>query len=319
MDTDSPHLLSAPTVCKRGLLHVFLCGTGCTPTETPCNFFLSASLAQGLHTIALSYQWGNLSDSERNAACFAQGGQAQLVAYHSDVVFGGNASGLIDCREGNSVYERLADLLLFLVKSRPADEAWESFVENGEPKWEKIIFSGHSQGSGHVCLLAKRKRLAAALFISGPQELMPEDEEDSWLGGPFTTSQLFAFAHDAEEITASLIRGCWTAIKPLHFSYAVGSASHLPPFPFPTSSPADAMAGGHRTFSSSVLPDPACGDFGGRPNHNSTISDANTPFVLRSSEPLYYPLWSHLFASAAAQQRHQQQQQQEDTAARSSL
>ena len=301
MDTDSPHLLCSPDASRaRGVLHVFLCGTGCTPTETPCTFYLSASLAQGLHTIALSYLWGNLSDSERNAACLAQGRQAQLVAFHNDVVFGGNASGLVDCQGGNSVCERLADLLLFLVKSRQDEEGWEKFLENGEPKWEKIVFSGHSQGSGHVCLLAKHKRLAAAIFISGPQELMPEDEEEeSWLSGPFATSQLFAFAHDAEELTASLIRSCWAAIEPLHFSPALGSASHLAPFPSPSSSPADAT--GRRTFSSSVLPDPARGDFGGRPNHNSTISDANTPIAAATSEPLYQPLWTHLFASATAQ------------------
>ena len=314
VDTDSPHLIcwsaELTDVEPASLCSVFLCGTGGTPVENnPCTEFLSSSRQQGLSTIGLCYQWGNLVDAERNAACATHGGQLRVEAYHRDVLFGGSDSGLVDVTEGNSVVERLVSLLEHLSRTRPAPEAqgWAGFLQGPQGartlRWELFIFSGHSQGSGHAAYLAKLKPLAGALFISGPQELMPttSDAEQSWLSmGAFATQNVLAFAHVDEENTSALIRSCWRAIPPLQFS---------PPERDSASFDRHNNAAGvsleskplHRTFSSDLAPAEALPVIAaGRPNHMSTVSDSITPRDTATGLPVYAALWGQLFALLAA-------------------
>ena len=317
VDTDSPHLVhwSEPSRLAPVLCSVYLCGTGGTPVDNnPCTEFLAASSRQGLSTVGLCYQWGNLVDAERNAACASQGGQSRLEAFHRDVLFGGCESGLVDVTRENCVVERLVALLEHLARTRPAPEAqgWAGFLQEGQDgtaagarrtlRWELFIFSGHSQGSGHVAHLAKFKPLAGALFVSGPQELMPAsgDAEPSWLStGAFATQNLLALAHVDEEHTSALIRSCWRAIAPLQFAPpaqdsarfdGTGSSAALES---PSSMP--------RTFSTDLAPAKGPpGTAGARPNHMSTVSDSNTPRDEATGLPVYAPLWGRLFAQLVA-------------------
>jgi len=310
VDTDSPHLICWSELTD--LCSVFLCGTGGTPVENnPCTEFLSASRQQGLSTIGLCYQWGNLVDAERNAACATQGGQLRVEAYHRDVLFGGSESGLVDVTVGNSVVERLVSLLEHLSRTRPAPEAqgWAGFLQGHEGartlRWELFIFSGHSQGSGHAAHLAKQKHLAGALFVSGPQELMPtgSDAEPSWLStGTFATQNLLAFAHTDEENTSVLIRSCWRAIPPLQFSPPErDSASFDRRINAPGGWPLESMPLLQRTFCSDLAPAEAPPGFAaGRPNHMSTVSDSITPRDTATGLPVYAALWGRLFALLAA-------------------
>lgn len=306
IDRNSAHLVGpVPKAIQHasGICHIYLCGTGCTPTENgTSSWFLSSSWEQQIPTIALSYCWGNISDSERNATCASKGGQERIENYHRDVLFGGNTSGLIDVTVCNSVCERLKSLLLHLTRTRDPSEGWSHFLnlstdEAGDIiNWDKFIFSGHSQGSGHVCYLAKYKRLAAAVFISGPQELVVLDSsEPTWMqkeDGAFATKEMFAFAHENEELTSALIRQNWQVISPLRYNSSTGSSTFRAPI----------SPGNSRTFSTNIIPDPACGSFGGRPNHNSTVGDANTPRDAATDVPLYFSLWTSIFSQILVHQ-----------------
>ena len=263
-DTDSPHLVAPPTgSAGNGTCHVYICGTGCNPTENnPSSWWLSTTADRGIATIGLSYQWGPYTDTERNIKCYEESGgrnsttQAILGCYHSDIIFGGDDSGLVDVTTCNSIEGRLTSLLKYLIMTRPESEGWAKYLSPvgsnmDEINYEHFIFSGHSQGSGHVCFLAKHVKLARAVFVSGPQEYIPQAEQlliteaaaylpsspehktraemalataavsnrNSWLDGPYATSDIRAFMHIDEEYTADLIRRNWTRISPIsgHF------------------------------------------------------------------------------------------------------
>lgn len=416
-DTDSPHLIAPPTgyVGADCICHVYLCGTGCNPTENnPASWWLSTTADRGIATIGLSYQWGPYTDTERNIKCYEESGgrnsttQAILGCYHSDILFGGDDSGLVDVTGCNSVEGRLTRLLQYLVETRPASEGWQKFFSPigssmEEIDYERFIFSGHSQGAGHVCFLAKHVKLGRAVFLSGPQEYIPQADQlliteaaaylpsspeqktraevaitaaavsnrNSWLDGPYATSDIRAFMHVDEEYTSDLIRRNWTRISPISSHYErsyidiedkeydtngatdeedvsscmngifvglcdsckksqgddyetvqdnIEVCNEVKKSVFHPASLLDEAGESYRTFFSRVAPSAPSDLCGGRPRHNSTVSDRNTPLhsthksrippiltrALRQycesysqsefiAVPIYYnSIWSHL-------------------------
>ena len=273
-DCDTPHLIIPPIITndinnKVDYCHVYICGTGCNPTtDNTATWLLSVTGDVGIASIALSYCWGAYSDQERNDILFEKCNgdndsiQKLLEAYHSDVLYGGNESGLVDVTDCNSIIGRLSSLIKYLSETRPVEENWKQFlsdidistVTNSTNKTknlilEQIVFSGHSQGSGHVCALAQQCKLARAVLLSGPQEFIPyvlpssllvdtillyNKEQDkneasdnvstsidevsisSWLDQPFATVDVMGFMHAHEEITEDLMRSNWSRIAPLH-------------------------------------------------------------------------------------------------------
>ena len=259
-DADSPHLV-APfnrigSALEPQTCHVHICGTGSNPTENnSATWFLSTTADRGCAAIGLSYEWGPLADLERNNVYSQRSNgnnndiQDLLSKYHSDILFGGSESGLVEVPRCNSILGRLTSLLRYLLKTRQEEEGWKYFLQpgegcsistlsdDGEINFKKFIFSGHSQGSGHVCYLAKKVCMARAILLSGPQEyldLMPKQSsgdinigdsdilptaESSWLDGPYATQDIRAFMHYDEEHTADLIRSNWSRIEPISVHY----------------------------------------------------------------------------------------------------
>ena len=421
-DTNSPHLVAPPTGSAdcNSMCHVYLCGTGCNPTENNATtWWLSTTADRGVATIGLSYQWGPYTDTERNIKCYEESGgrnsttQVMLGCYHSDIIFGGDDSGLVDVTSCNSIEGRLMSLIKYLIETRPVAEGWGKYLSPigssmEEINYEKFIFSGHSQGAGHVCFLAKHVKLGRAVFLSGPQEYIPQADQlliteaaeylpsspehktraevalataavsnrNSWLDGSYATEDIRAFMHIDEEYTADLIRRNWSRISPIALHYekgyidiedSDGSSGSFLDEPsscttgflnslenslsmfdacrrntkeeyeihqddcfehmnsvekkiFHCSKMVDGTGQSFRTFFSRIPPSAPSELVGGRPNHNSTVSDKNTPMqifhksripsilnksLLQHSDsyshsefiavPVYYnSIWSHL-------------------------
>ena len=236
--------------------------------------------------------------------------QEALYSYHSDIILGGSSSGIVNVTQCNSIEGRLVGLLHYLSQTRPQEEQWSAFLQdNDHIVTEKFIFSGHSQGSGHVCAIAKMWSLKKAVFISGPQEhlvMVPattattttttttphinnntdsttklvigteSGDNSSWLDGPYSTEYITALMHVNEEQTADLIRNNWKRIAPLQ-NNGNGKRNGIVSInanTMPTSFTSD-----DRMFSSTITPlagDPG----GGRPNHMSMVCDRNTPVAV---------------------------------------
>ena len=314
-DTDSPHLVVPPatpaSASAVGLCHVYLHGTGCSPTEANvASWLLSVTGDRGVATIALSYQFGPYADKERNELLDARTGgdnaktQEALRAYHADTVYGGESSGLVQVSPCNSIMGRLVSLLRYLRETRPASEDWGSFLRGDGIASERFVFSGHSQGSGHACFVAKELPLKKAVLFSGPQEHLgtsassPTTPSTSWLDGAFATNYVVALMHQDEEGTADLIRGNWLRIAPLQ-GHSVGRVLDVRTATASTSAAVAPFTRGDRMFVSTVAPAAPWDACGGRPNHMSMVSDRNTPTVLGPGgevRALYYDLiWSYLF------------------------
>ena len=222
-DTNVPHIVY-PAINTETLI-VLVSGTGATSASG--SFLSSVNETHKLPVIGLSYIFGPFTDAHRNE--MIKNGpngrdprvqQEILRGYHEDVLFGGNKSGLVDIPYNSSLTTRFLNLLLYLIRERPAEEGWIKFLtEESLPFWERILFVGYSQGAGHLLYLATRERFRGLILISGSQEIVPEDcEGTSWMEeAVYRTSNMFAFKHEREE-NGALMDLNWRSIKPLRLS-----------------------------------------------------------------------------------------------------
>jgi len=180
-------------------LFVFFPGTGSTPQQY--ELLLSVAGSVGYHVIGLVYANqvsvnGTCKSSEDECAC--------LGNIRMEVLTGTDASTDVAVGAADSVDNRLKKLLRHLDEGAP-DEGWSSFVdESGGLKWEKVALGGHSQGGGHVALMAQRHTLARALFFSSPADtcLSGSDKKVAdWVDWPLKTpaERLFGLSHLREK------------------------------------------------------------------------------------------------------------------------
>ena len=238
---------------------MYLGGTGSTPAKyNTAHAWLLKSTSFSYFPIALSYIWANYADAEKNehirkSSSDADVQQANLEKYHRTVLFGGE-SDLVSVSPEQSVIGRLKTLILDFIDKNYYPNLFRNAItkkDSGEIdlKYEKFVFSGHSQGASHVAYLSKYVKLNKAILFSGPQELLSSSSTTgtvSWLQGEFKTSSIYAFMHAEEEFTADLIRSNWLLMKPFQFSNdessssssaslsTVTTAKSAPPSPEPT-------------------------------------------------------------------------------------
>ena len=234
----------------RGLLHVFLPGTGSAPSC--CTDLLASSAAAGFHTLGLSYQWCSKPvaataawcDQHAPSDCGCQG------RVHVAVCEGGAVPGLVDVSAASSIVSRVGAALVYLHAHWP-EEGWSRYLVTAAAAaaggragggarlngggggggggvgsaiaWDKIVLSGHSQGAGHAAWLAKlRYSVAGVVPISGPEDSHPDC---SWVAagggggggggaaGPSATpvSRFVPLAHSAED-SVEEIKANWAAL-----------------------------------------------------------------------------------------------------------
>ena len=278
-------------------IHIYLAGTGSTPTNhNTANWWLYNSCRLKIPTISLSYQWGNHSDVEKNNYCeniFSNGeinSQDLIDSYHKSIVFGGD-NEMISVDVSSSIHSRIKDLLIYLKTNGPFKNYWDKFIINNEiVNYNKVIISGHSQGSGHACYLAKHIPLKRCILISGPQELL--DDNSSWLDGYYETKEIYSFKHQNEEYTSELIIENWKRIRSLYTNNEISIEDSICYYDnvlfsnrfkmFQTSLP-------YHNITNSIIPEKA------RPYHNSTIGDVYTPRDDHNI-PIYFNLiWKVFF------------------------
>ena len=242
--SDSPHLISAGRNVNESnrYLLIHLPGTCSSPTQHHVNVnFQQAAYNSGLACVTLSYEWANHSDQEKNEFCQSLGienCQEALACYHRDVCYGGSSTRLTDVHISGSILGRLVSLIIYLVKIRPETEKWKEFITSDCEhitrdssyvpgtdhnasvdelskciRWDRLIISGHSQGSGHAAYLAQNHALKRLILFSGPQEgyvavqdptcgAIADKHCPHWLEKDFKTKDVYAMMHKEEEGTA---------------------------------------------------------------------------------------------------------------------
>ena len=168
---DEPHFVVHPEGGDHDKIIVYIPGTTDRPSLSSC-LIKSMSESLSFPILALSYQYLSSGDKFRNGKCelLVDGDDRAeqidcLKQQHVDAIDGGNYGATHFEDDGsafwgevlpeNSLTRRLGDLLILLHSTYPNGH-WSNFLQAdmSTPAWENIVFSGHSQGSGHVAYLA---------------------------------------------------------------------------------------------------------------------------------------------------------------------
>jgi hypothetical protein len=142
----------------NGRLLVFFPGSGSVPSHY--QKFLGFAASTGYHVIGLGYP--NDSGSVSNIC------GNDLTCYDNlrvELWSGQDKSPQVDVNASNCIHNRLSKMLGYLVAQYPT-EGWDVFYYMGEPAWNKLTASGHSQGGGHAAYLASREKIARVVMFS---------------------------------------------------------------------------------------------------------------------------------------------------------
>ena len=285
---EAPHVAinPLPAVASRGRLLVFLPGTQGRPTQYTA--ILRAAAARGLHAVGVNYPnqtaMGALCQFSTQADCYWN---ARNV-----VVFGGGTpvSGQTPVSSADAIVNRTAKLIADLAARHPAEGWGQYLLGNGTVDWSKVVLAGHSQGGGHVGVLAKTVALNRAVYFSAPEDWNElTDRPASWTSArPNVTpaSRQYGFGADSDTLV------------PNAHAFAHWDALGLPR---PATGPvlAEAGAGAYadsRQLRTALGPNPASTALTpALRNHGITVVDTSTP-VDTSGRPSFDVLgvWDYL-------------------------
>lgn len=176
---------------KRGELLVFIPGTNGKTLGT--KLFCRLAVSLGYHVISLMYP-----DDKSATAVKSSSDKDAFTKFRKEIIYGGDLSPAISVDRANSIENRLIKLLQYLDKGK-ADQKWGQFLkQDGGLNYEKIAFSGQSQGGGHAALIAMDHKVARVLMFSSPKDY--DNEPASWYGkGATPSSRFFAFVHEQDK------------------------------------------------------------------------------------------------------------------------
>jgi pimeloyl-ACP methyl ester carboxylesterase len=180
----------------------------------------------GYHVIGLMYQNNVPVDS----ICKGSSDRDCSGNMRLEILDGIDRSKLTDVTPANSIYNRLAKLLLYLDDQFP-DEGWSRFLEqDGTPKWSQIVVAGHSQGGGQAALIGQLRRVNRVVMFSAPPDARVPEEVDPWVFiGVTPADKYFALFHQRDSLVAG-IRANLTALDMKQFGTEVQAELSEPPY-----------------------------------------------------------------------------------------
>lgn len=268
-NTDSHYVYLNPGVQPLNLLVVHLPGSFGEPKRATLFGTLAADL--GFHSIGLMYPnvptVGSFCTNSSDTSCFEH--------VRREIVEGADYSSALQIDAGEGILNRVKKLLQYLRDTYPS-ENWQQFLGNqDELMYQKIIFSGHSQGGGHAALIARYYPIQRALCFSSPKDWSNfYDSPPAWLssGNWLTPPQnIYAFNHVLDEHVRQL--EIWDSLNLDLSGLPVNVDSSASPYGFT-----------RQLTTSFAVP---AGD-----EHASTIQDNKTP--KSAGVPLFAPVWTYM-------------------------
>jgi hypothetical protein len=235
---------------------------------------LGVAASRGYHAIGLSYPnptaVGVLCADDVDPECFWD--------VRREIITGINTSARVQITPANAIINRLEKLLTYLAGRYP-NEGWGAFLGNGAVDWSRVTLAGHSQGGGHVGVLAKLVSLDRAVYFSSPADWRQQrDVPATWLSRPNVTpaSRQYAFIHEQDQLVpVAQARANWVALGLDAFGAVTNIDATASPF------------GGSHQLTTRAVPVVA-GSY-----HGATVVDAATPRTT-SGAPLFEAAWIYL-------------------------
>jgi hypothetical protein len=240
----------------------------------------------GYHVIGLMYQ----NDVAVVEKCNGSSDPLCSENIRLEVLDGVPRSESVDVSPANSIDNRLTKLLIWL-DDNFADEGWSQFLEDGAPKWRRIVVSGQSQGAGQAALIGKLRRVDRVVMFSGPPDARVAGQADHWVGiGETPAAKYFALFHDRDH-TVDGIRANLGALDLQRFGDPVKVECDAPPLVVECDVPPP-YDDTHMLFTD-LAPQKGYA----RPNpHQSTARDDNTPLG-SDGRPRLRAAWRYLLGA----------------------
>jgi hypothetical protein len=179
-----------PNVKHRGVLLVDLPGTHGKASDKGEFDALAAHL--GYHVLNLTYR------TAIAAAIFRQSPDPNgYLKGRENIIYGTAPIHGLNVDKPNSIMNRLVKALQFLAKNYP-QEGWGDFVHGDQPVWQKLAFTGVSQGGGHACLLGIQHPVERVIMFGAPKDFsLYFNKPAAWLSMKPATpiTSFFCFNH----------------------------------------------------------------------------------------------------------------------------
>lgn len=204
------HFILVPQDSSRRKKRLFLYLVGSGISETSAQEIMYASARRGYNAIAIAYR--NYEAVVPLCARSADDDCTEKV--REEILTGKDLTPLVTVAPADALEPRLQKLLVYLRAAYPAED-WGEFLQGDEVSWPLISAAGHSQGAGHVALLAKRHAMYRAVMISGVADVTSSGKPAPWLSLPSATpvDRQYGFTHVGDmTVTLSVAEASWRAI-----------------------------------------------------------------------------------------------------------
>lgn len=165
---NAPHCVYLNRAPERSELLLWLPGTQPPGTESPgpgaAGRFCATAAGLGYRVIVLKYP------NDEPAAIHRQDADPNAFEDFRLAIIAGGRTPQITVSRTDSIENRLIKLLLYLRRSRPAEEWGRYLTPEGDIRWEAVVVAGQSQGGGHAALIATKHRVARVLCLGAPKD-----------------------------------------------------------------------------------------------------------------------------------------------------
>lgn len=269
-NSDSNYVYLNTSIATKNILVVHLPGSFGEPKRATLYGTLAADL--GFHSVGLMYPniptVGSFCTNSSDPDCFEN--------VRREIVEGVDYSSNLTINPSESILNRTKKLLIYLNSNFPT-ENWGQYLDiNNNLDFNKIIFSGHSQGGGHAALIGKFYPIKRAICFSSPKDWRNiPNAPPLWLSsGSWQTpsSAIYCFNHVLDEHTNHQLE-IWDSLGLNSFGVPVNVDSVSSPY-----------NNTRQLTTAYIVPS---GD-----DHACTIQDNKTPKIL--NVPVFIPVWTYL-------------------------
>ncbi|WP_419809829.1 BPSS1187 family protein [Sphingomonas sp.] len=189
-------------------LVVFLPGTGGRPENT--RGLLRVIAGQGYRALGLEYD----DDPAVVQVCPRDPDPACSAKFRATRIDGSGAGGPVSNPPAEAIVPRLVAALRALDRAAPG-EGWGGYLDGDQPRWDRIVVSGLSQGAGMAAFIAKQHPVRRVVLFSSPWDFtLPGRRLAPWIGGPSATPPDRWWAeYSRREDTADLLALSYRALN----------------------------------------------------------------------------------------------------------